>query len=78
MDDGQERIAGFFLAIRERIVNPFLMDKEKLKYVLKEAEDLPLPLIHPRAVELPLNSAKAIVLVGIRRSGKTFLLLDPG
>ncbi|PWU13621.1 MAG: ATPase [Verrucomicrobia bacterium] len=52
------------------------MDKERLKYVLKEGEELPLPSMHPRALKLPLNSGKVLVLVGIRRSGKTFMLLD--
>jgi predicted AAA+ superfamily ATPase len=52
------------------------MDKERLKYVLHEAERLPLPAIHPRTLELPLASGKVVVLVGIRRSGKTYLLLD--
>lgn len=32
--------------------------------------------MRPRAIEVPLQSGKVIVLVGIRRSGKTFLLLD--
>lgn len=52
------------------------MDKERLKYVLREAEELPLPSMRPRTIELPLRSGKVILLVGIRRSGKTFLLLD--
>ena len=52
------------------------MDKERLKYVLHEAAHLELPAIHRRAIEVPLASGKVIVLVGIRRSGKTFLLLD--
>lgn len=52
------------------------MDKERLKYVLTEAEQLPLPSILPREQQVPLDSGKVVVLVGIRRSGKTFLLLD--
>lgn len=52
------------------------MDKERLKYILTEAEELPLPSILPREQQVPLDSGKVIVLVGIRRSGKTFLLLD--
>jgi predicted AAA+ superfamily ATPase len=52
------------------------MDKERIKYILHEAEQLPLPLIRPRTIELPVDSGKVVVLVGIRRSGKTFLLLD--
>jgi predicted AAA+ superfamily ATPase len=52
------------------------MDKERIKYVLREAEELPLPAIRPRTLQLPLTGGKVVVLVGIRRSGKTFLLLD--
>lgn len=52
------------------------MDKERLKYVLHEAALLELPRIHRRAIEVPLASGKVVVLAGIRRSGKTFLLLD--
>jgi len=52
------------------------MNKERIKYVLRESEELPLPRMRPRQIELPLDGGKVIVLVGIRRSGKTFLLLD--
>jgi len=52
------------------------MDKERLKYVLHESEELALPAVHPRTVQLPLAGGKVVVLVGIRRSGKTFLLFD--
>jgi len=52
------------------------MDKERIKYVLRESEELPLPSIRPRDLKVPLNSGRVIVLAGIRRSGKTFLLLD--
>ena len=54
----------------------FPMDKERLKYVLREAENFALPAIRPRTLQLPLASGKVVVLVGIRRSGKTFILLD--
>jgi predicted AAA+ superfamily ATPase len=50
------------------------MDKETLKYVLAQATTRPLPAVVPRAVELPLDSRKVVTLVGIRRSGKTYLL----
>ena len=52
------------------------MDKERLRYVLHEAATLPLPPIRSRATKLPTASGKVVVLVGIRRSGKTFLLLE--
>ncbi|MBM3881469.1 MAG: ATP-binding protein [Verrucomicrobia bacterium] len=50
------------------------MDKETLKYVLAQAATRPLPPTAPRALELPLDSRKVVALVGIRRSGKTYLL----
>jgi predicted AAA+ superfamily ATPase len=52
------------------------VDEERLKYVLREAELLPLPEIRPRALQVPLASGRVVVLTGIRRSGKTFLLYD--
>ena len=52
------------------------MDKERLKYVLLESERLPLPAIRPRALQLPVDGGKVVALVGIRRSGKTFILLE--
>ena len=36
----------------------------------------PLPPATPRTLELPLDSSKIVALVGIRRSGKTFLLYE--
>ena len=50
------------------------MDKETLKYVLTQSTTRPLPPATPRTLELPLDSNKIVALVGIRRSGKTFLL----
>ena len=55
-----------FLANRETIAL-FLMDKERLKYVAH------LQLRSTGAPSVPLASGKVVVLVGIRRSGKTFL-----
>jgi uncharacterized protein len=52
------------------------MDKEKLKYVLTQSATRPLPPATPRTLELPLDSNKIVALVGIRRSGKTFLLYE--
>lgn len=50
------------------------MDKETLKYVLAQSAARPLPPAIPRALQLPLDSRKVVTLVGIRRSGKTYLL----
>ena len=52
------------------------MDKETLKYVLTQSTTRPLPPATPRMLELPLDSKKIVALVGIRRSGKTFLLYE--
>ena len=61
---------------RKQILKVFLVDKERLKYVLLESERLPLPAIRPRALQLPVDGGKVVALVGIRRSGKTFILLE--
>jgi hypothetical protein len=50
------------------------MDKETLEYVLAQSTMRPLPPGTPRTLELPLASRKVVALVGIRRSGKTYLL----
>jgi len=52
------------------------MDRETLKYVLAENTARRLPDVTPRTLALPLQTRKVITLVGIRRSGKTFLLYD--
>jgi predicted AAA+ superfamily ATPase len=52
------------------------MDKETLKYVLAQSTTRPLPPTTPRTQELPLDSRKVVALVGIRRSGKTYLLYE--
>lgn len=52
------------------------MDKETLKYVLAQSTTRPLPPAAPRALQLPLDSRKVVTLVGIRRSGKTYLLYE--
>ena len=49
------------------------MNRETLKYVLRQAFESELPPTRPRALELRLNSNKVILLRGIRRSGKTSL-----
>jgi hypothetical protein len=50
------------------------MEKESLKYVLRQATQRPLPVARPRQLELPLNPPKVVTLTGIRRAGKTFLM----
>lgn len=50
------------------------MNKETLKYVLAQTTTRPLPHAVRRTLELPLDSGKVVTLVGIRRSGKTYLL----
>ncbi len=52
----------------------FFMNKEALKYVLTQTMTRPLPQTLRRTLELPLDSSKVVTLVGIRRSGKTYLL----
>lgn len=50
------------------------MDKERLKFVLQESENQPEPRFVQRDVDLPTGTGKIHVLVGIRRSGKTYVL----
>jgi predicted AAA+ superfamily ATPase len=52
------------------------MDKETLKYVLAQTAARPLPPATSRTLELPLDSRKVVALVGIRRSGKTYVLYE--
>ncbi len=52
------------------------MEKETLKYVLAYNTTRALPSATPRALQLPLDVRKVITLVGIRRSGKTYVLYE--
>lgn len=52
------------------------MDKLLLKQIIKEFQELKIPLIYPRDIEIPLDSRKIIAISGPRRSGKTFLLFE--
>lgn len=52
------------------------MEKENIKYVLTQFADRGLPPLKPRALRLPLDSRKVTTLVGIRRTGKTWLLYE--
>lgn len=50
------------------------MNKETLKYVLAQTSQRAMPSTTPRTLTLPTDSGKVVALVGIRRSGKTYLL----
>jgi predicted AAA+ superfamily ATPase len=52
------------------------VNKETLKYVFTQSLTRPLPSATPRTLKLPLESDKVVALVGIRRSGKTYLLYE--
>jgi predicted AAA+ superfamily ATPase len=52
------------------------VNKEQLKYIYTEGEERSLPRMISRDVQVPLGSGKVVVLTGIRRSGKTSLLLE--
>ncbi len=52
------------------------MDKETLKYVLTQTTTRELPQPVARVLRLPTNSRKIVTLVGIRRSGKTYLFYE--
>lgn len=52
------------------------MNKDALKYVIRQSVDRKLPAVFAREVVLPLTSGKIVALIGIRRSGKTFLMFD--
>jgi len=54
--------------------NSFPMNKETLKYLLADFHEKPFPDAFNRKVALPLDPKKIITVVGIRRSGKTYLL----
>ena len=50
------------------------MIKETIKYILTDFHESPLPESRGRSLLLPLDVNKVVALVGIRRSGKTYLL----
>jgi uncharacterized protein len=54
----------------------FPVEKESLKYVLAHYTTRELPEAAPRVLQLPLDSRKIVTLVGIRRSGKTYILYE--
>ena len=52
------------------------MDKETLKYLLAQSTARALPPVTPRTLALPLAARQVVALVGIRRSGKTYLFYE--
>lgn len=52
------------------------MNRESLKYVLRQYGERSLPSAHPRALQLPLEPTKVVTLTGVRRAGKTFLMFE--
>ena len=50
--------------------------KDIFKEIVRSFHKQPLPAVKKRSFELPFNSGKLITVSGVRRSGKTFLLLD--
>ena len=54
----------------------FPVHKETLNYVLAQSTTRPFPPPTPRTLQLPLDPTKIVSLVGVRRSGKTFLLYE--
>lgn len=50
------------------------MNKETIKFILSDFYEKSLPEAFDRNLELPLDLDKIVTLVGIRRSGKTYLL----
>jgi len=50
--------------------------KEIFKEIIKTFQEQPPVNVRKRKVSLPVNSGKIITVSGIRRSGKTYLLLD--
>ncbi len=50
------------------------MKKEVFKHLIVDFQNRDLSNIHPRDIEIPLNSNKIITLIGVRRSGKTSVM----
>lgn len=50
--------------------------KDIFKEIIRSFHMKPLVAVKKRSLELPFNSGKLITVSGVRRSGKTFLLLD--
>lgn len=52
------------------------MNREILKYLIVGFHERPVPQVIDRDLDLPTESGKIIALVGIRRSGKTYLMFQ--
>ena len=52
------------------------MNKEIVKQIIKESQEIKFPKIVLRDIEIPLSSQKIIAITGPRRSGKTYLLFS--
>jgi predicted AAA+ superfamily ATPase len=50
------------------------MNKETIKQIIKESQEVKLPKLFSRQMEVPLDSRKIIAVTGPRRSGKTYFL----
>jgi predicted AAA+ superfamily ATPase len=52
------------------------MKKELLKQIIRDFHLSPLPALHRRTLQVPLDTGKIITLIGVRRSGKTSCLFE--
>lgn len=52
------------------------MRKEILKEIITGFHNSTLPAIKPRQIQIPLKTDKIISIIGVRRSGKTYLLFE--
>ena len=50
--------------------------KELLKGIIRDFHKGSLPLVRSRFFKVPLDTGKVVTLVGVRRSGKSFLMFD--
>ena len=50
--------------------------KDVFKEIIRSFQKKPLAVVKKRSLALPLKSGKVITVSGVRRSGKTYLLLD--
>lgn len=53
-----------------------MIKKDIFKTIIRSFQTRPLPPIKKRLVSVPLDSGKVVAVSGVRRSGKTFLLLE--
>jgi len=54
----------------------FPVNKETLKFIIQNFHEKGIPFLYERKLKLPLKNKKVIAVVGIRRSGKTYLLFQ--